>query len=73
MQRDYSAPADYQGSRLQAVLTDLVKIGPVTGIEVFKSAETSVIEVQVRHNNQEFRSLGCEYHEELNNAHHYRD
>ena len=34
-------------SRLQAVLTDHVKIGPVTGIEVFKSAGTLVIEVQV--------------------------
>ena len=36
-----------KSSRLKAVLTDHVKIGPVTGIEVFKSAGTLVIEVQV--------------------------
>ena len=32
---------------LQGVLTDHVKIGPVTGIEVYKSAGTLVIELQV--------------------------
>ena len=31
----------------QTVLTDHVKIGPATGIEVFKSAGTFVVEVQV--------------------------
>ena len=45
--REYSEPRKSQNSRLQAVLTDHVKIGPVTGIEVLKSAGTLVIEVQV--------------------------
>ena len=45
--REYSGPRNSQNSRLQAVLNDLVEMGPVTGIEVFNSAETLVIEVQV--------------------------
>ena len=45
--REYSEPRNSQGSRLQAVLTDHVKMGPVTRIEVFKFAGTLVIEVQV--------------------------
>ena len=36
-----------QSSRLQSVLNDHAKIGPVTGIEVCKYPETLVIEVQV--------------------------
>ena len=45
--REYSEPRKSQNSRLQAVLTDHVKIGPATGIEVSKSAGTLVIEVQI--------------------------
>ena len=36
-----------QSSRMQTVLIDYVKIGPVIGLEVFKSAGALVIEVQV--------------------------
>ena len=45
--REYSEPWNSQYSRLQAVLTNHVKIGPVTGTEVFKSVGTFVKEVQV--------------------------
>ena len=45
--RECSEPLNSQGSRLQSVLNGRVKIGPVTGIEVFKSARTLVVEVQV--------------------------
>ena len=38
--REDSEPGNSQSSRLQAFLTDHAKIGPVTGIEVFKSAGT---------------------------------
>ena len=38
---------NYRHSKLQAVHTDHGKIGLVTGIEVFRSAGTLVIEVQV--------------------------
>ena len=44
--REYSEPRNSQCSRIQAILIDHVKIGPVTGIEVFRSAGTLVIEVQ---------------------------
>ena len=40
-------PGNSQCLRLQGVLTDHVKIGPVAGIEVLKSAETLVVEVLV--------------------------
>ena len=43
--RDYSEPTHSQSSRLQVVLTDHVKIGPVTVLVVFKSARTSVTDV----------------------------
>ena len=45
--RDYSGPRNSQNSRLQAILNDHVKIGPVTGFEVFVSSGTLVKEVQV--------------------------
>ena len=45
--REYSEPRYSRSSRLQAVLTGHVKIGPVTAIDVFKSAGTLVIEVHV--------------------------
>ena len=45
--REYSEPRNSQCSGSQAVLTDLVKIGPVTGIEVFKSAGTFDVVAQV--------------------------
>ena len=62
--REYSEPRNSQSSRLQAVLTNHVKIGPVARIEVIKSAK-----YKCRHNNQEIRSLGCEYHEESKYTH----
>ena len=40
-------------SRLRAILDHHVKIGPVTGIEVFESAGNLAMEVQVPSNNQE--------------------
>ena len=67
--REYSKPRNSQSSRLQSVLPDHVNVRPVTGIEEFKSARTSVIEVQVPSHTQEIRSLGCEYLEELNKTH----
>ena len=45
--REYSEPRWSQNAREQTVLTNHVKIGPVTGIELLKSAGTYVIEVQV--------------------------
>ena len=45
--RECSEPWTSQNLRLQAVVTDHVKIGPVTEIEVFKSAGIWVTEVQV--------------------------
>ena len=64
--RDSSEPRNsHQSSRFQAALTDHVKIGPVTGIEVFKLAGIWGLKYKYRHN-QEIRGLGCEYHEELN-------
>ena len=45
--REYSDPLNSHSSRLQSALDDHVQIGPVTGIEVFKSAGTLVIRVQV--------------------------
>ena len=52
---------------MQQVLTHHVKIGPVTGTEVNKSAGT--LDVEYRHNTQEIRSPGCEYHKKLSNTH----
>ena len=40
-------PRNCQNITLQSVLNDHVKIGTVTGIEVFESAGTMVIDVQV--------------------------
>ena len=45
--KKYSEVRNSQSSRLQSVLNDHIKIGPETGIGVFKSVETSMIEVQV--------------------------
>ena len=45
--RECSGPRSSQNPRLQAILDDHFKFGPVTGIEVFKSAGTLVAEVQV--------------------------
>ena len=45
--RDHPEQRNSQSSRLQAVLTDHVKVGPEIGIEVFKYAGTLVIEVRV--------------------------
>ena len=45
--REGVEPKNSQRTRLQAVLTDDVKIGPATGIEVFKSAGTLVFGVQL--------------------------
>ena len=45
--REIQKTTNSQNSRLQAVLNVHVKIGPVTGIEVFKYAWTVVIEVLV--------------------------
>ena len=45
--REQSEPRNSQCSGLKAVLTDLVKIGPVTGIEVFKSAGTFDVVAQI--------------------------
>ena len=47
VRRQYSEPRNVQTSRLQSDLNDHVKIGPVTGIDVSKSAGTLVIAVQV--------------------------
>ena len=44
--REHSEPRKCQHSGLQAVLTDQVRIGPVTGLGVFKIAGTFVMEVQ---------------------------
>ena len=43
-------------------------IGPVTGVEVFESAETSADKVQIP-SRQPGKTLGCVYHEELKNTH----
>ena len=43
--REYSGPRNSRNSRLQTILNDHVKIGPVTGIDVFESARTLVKEV----------------------------
>ena len=40
--KQYSGPRDSRNSRRQAILNDHVKIGPVTGIDVFESAGTLV-------------------------------
>ena len=45
--REYSEPRYSRSSRIQAVLTGHVQVGPVTAIDVFKSARTLVIEVHV--------------------------
>ena len=45
--RDDPEPTNSQSLRLQAVLSDHVKIGPVAGIEVCKSAGIFMIEIQV--------------------------
>ena len=58
-------PRNSQSSRLQAVLTDHVKIGPVTGIEGFKYAGTRLMKYKYRNKYEEFRSLGREYDEEF--------
>ena len=44
--REYSEPRNSLSSRINAALIDHVKIGPVTGIEVLKSAATLVIGAQ---------------------------
>ena len=51
--REHSEPRNSQRLRLQSVLNDHVKIGPVAGIHVLKSAGTLATEVEVpSHNNQ---------------------
>ena len=68
----YSEPRNSQTSRLQSDLNDHVKIGPVTGIDVSKSAGTLVIAVQVRSqqtgNSKSWVriSRGIEQYEQLN-------
>ena len=66
---EYSEPKDSKHSRLQSVLEHSVKIGPVSGIEVFKSAGTLVIEVQVPSSQPGNPKSWGVYHEELNNTH----
>ena len=46
LRNERAEPRNPQNSKCQAVLTHFVRIVPVTGIEVFKSAGT-LIEVQV--------------------------
>ena len=61
--RECSEPRNSPYSRLQTVLTYHVNIGPVTGIEVFKSAGTLVIAVPLSSQHQKIRILVCEHHE----------
>ena len=66
--KEYSGPRNFSKFNIQEIINDHVKIGPVTDIEVFESAETLVLEVQVpssqRGNSQSWarRSGGVEHY-----------
>ena len=50
---EHPEPRNSRNSRSGAIIIDRVKVGPLTGIEVFESAGASVEEVQVSHQRPE--------------------